>query len=159
MDDVFPWTNMGEWRWDVPEDDLGHDDSISSANTSIVQQAARWISPNVSSDSLERPRLSRAHDASPITPLLMGKEVSTASMDADTHDFYMYMQVVRQSVPERAYIPFPELIPPQSRRTPCTCPRMYVRFTYAVWHTLVLASSGACRLVQQQPYAEIHVYM
>ena len=37
VDDVFPWTNMGEWRWDVLEDDLGHDDSISSANTSIVQ--------------------------------------------------------------------------------------------------------------------------
>ena len=112
VDEVFPWTNMGEWRWDVPEDDLGHDDSISSANTSIVQQAARWISPNVSSDSLERPRLSRAHDASLMTPLLTSKEVSTASMDTDTHDFYMYMQVVRQSVPERAYIPFPEVIPP-----------------------------------------------
>lgn len=112
VDDVFPWTNMGEWRWDLPEDDLGHDDSISSANTSIVQQAARWISPNVSTDSLERPRPSRAHDVFPMTPVLKAAEPSTASMDAATHDFYMYMRVVRQSVPERTYIPFPELIPP-----------------------------------------------
>ena len=112
VDDVFPWTNMGEWRWDLPEDDLGHDDSISSANTSIVQQAARWISPNVSSDSLERPRQSRVPNVSPMSPVPTAVEPSTASMNADTHDFYMYMRVVRQSVPERPYIPFPELIPP-----------------------------------------------
>ena len=55
-DDLFPWSRMGEWRIDILED-IGND-SVSSANTSIVQQAARWTSPNISSDSFDR-RLSQ----------------------------------------------------------------------------------------------------
>lgn len=56
--DGFPWTHMGEVRVEWPDQ---MNDSISSANTSIVQHAARWISPDSSHDLVERkrPRMSR----------------------------------------------------------------------------------------------------